>query len=123
MSHSVLSAGSTDPSVPSNFSSPAVRRLWDQMTIFASRSALQFRCPSLPHSAAAASWSVFSCGSSARVAARSSLLTLLKATAMPGSSTLHSWLKSMRCSSPLSLDSAIATRVTMCENSGTCRIT
>ena len=62
------------------------------------------------HNAAAASWSVFSCCSGARVAVRSSLLTLLKATAMPGSSTLHSCTKRMPCSSPLSADSAIATR-------------
>ena len=58
----------------------------------------------------AASWSAFSCCSGTRVAVRSSLLTLAKATAMPGSSTSHSWTKMTPCSSPLSLHSAIATR-------------
>ena len=73
---SLSSAGSTEPSVPSSFSSSAVRPLLYQQTAFASRSALQFRCPSLRHNAAAASWPVFSCCSGARVAVRSSLLTL-----------------------------------------------
>ena len=52
------------------------------------------------------SWSAFSCCRGACVAVRSSLLTLLKATAMPGSSTLHSCTKMMPCTSPLSLDRA-----------------
>ena len=43
-----------------------------------------------------------------RLDARSSLLVLLKATATPGSTTLHSWPKMMHCSSPLSAASAIA---------------
>jgi hypothetical protein len=38
------------------------------------------------------------------------LLMLLKATARRGSSTLHSWVKRVPCSSPLSFDSAIAAR-------------
>jgi hypothetical protein len=46
------------------------------------------------------------------VSARSSLLVLLKATATPASSGLHSWLKMMHCSSPLSAASAIAARAT-----------
>ena len=50
-------------------------------SFFTSRSSLQFRCPSLRHNAAAASWPVFSCCSGTRVAVRSSLLTLAKATA------------------------------------------
>ena len=49
-------------------------------------------------------------GVSACVSARSSLLALLKATATRVSSTLHSWLKMMHCSSPLSAASAIAAR-------------
>jgi len=38
------------------------------------------------------------------------LLALPKATATPGSSTLHSWTKMTSCSSPLSATSAIAPR-------------
>ena len=49
-------------------------------------------------------------GVSACVSARSSLLALLKATATRVSSTLHSWLKMMHCSSSLSAASAIAAR-------------
>ena len=44
------------------------------------------------------------------VSARSSLLVLPKATATRVSSTLHSWLKMMHCSSSLSAASAIAAR-------------
>ena len=63
------------------------------MTIFASRSSLQLRSPALRPSAAAASWSACSCWRGACVSSHSSLLALPKATATPGSSTLHSWLK------------------------------
>eukprot|EP00964_Phaeocystis_antarctica_P136823 scaffold101290_cov63-Phaeocystis_antarctica.AAC.3 len=51
---SVSSAGSTQPSVPSNARSVAERPLPRQPTFFASRSSLQFRNPTLRHSAAAA---------------------------------------------------------------------
>ena len=81
-----------------------------QSTFFASRSSLQLRCPALRPSAAAASWSACSCCRGACVSSRSSLLALAKATATPGSSTLHSWMKMTSCSSPLSVASAIATR-------------
>eukprot|EP00964_Phaeocystis_antarctica_P034221 scaffold19439_cov56-Phaeocystis_antarctica.AAC.3 len=107
---SVSSAGSTDPSVPSNVRSVAERPSLDHLTTFASRSSLQLRIPTLWHSAATASWSAFSCCRSACVAVHSSMVMLLKSTATPGSSTLHSWLKTMRCSSPLSAASAIAAR-------------
>ena len=59
----------------------------------ASRSSLQLRFPALRPSAAAASWSACSCWRGACVSSRSSLLALAKATATPGSSTLHSRLK------------------------------
>eukprot|EP00964_Phaeocystis_antarctica_P146537 scaffold112850_cov66-Phaeocystis_antarctica.AAC.1 len=45
-----------------------------------------------------------------RLRRRPQLIAGLKATARPGSSTLHSWVKRMRCSSPLSERSAIAAR-------------
>eukprot|EP00964_Phaeocystis_antarctica_P045910 scaffold26467_cov48-Phaeocystis_antarctica.AAC.1 len=106
--HSDSSAGSTEPSVPSVARSSAERPLLYQSISFASRSSLQLRSPTLRHNAEAASWSAFSCGSSACVAVRSSLQVLLKATAVRGSSALHSWVKRMRCSSPLSAASAIA---------------
>eukprot|EP00964_Phaeocystis_antarctica_P117287 scaffold81118_cov62-Phaeocystis_antarctica.AAC.1 len=95
---SISSAGSTEPSVPSNARSGAVRPLSFRRISFASRSSLQLRSPT------------FSCCSSVSVAVRSSLLALLKYTARRGSSTLHSWVKRMRCSSPLSAASAIAAR-------------
>eukprot|EP00964_Phaeocystis_antarctica_P130729 scaffold94602_cov63-Phaeocystis_antarctica.AAC.3 len=101
------SAGSTEASVPSNARSAVERPLRSQSTFFASRSSLQLRSPTLRHNAAATSWSALSCCSSACVSARSSLLVLLNATATRASSTLHSWLKMMHCSSPLSFDSAI----------------
>ena len=72
--------------------------------------ALCLRIPILRHSAVATSWSALSCWRSACVSARSSLLALPKATATPGSSTLHSWTKMTHCSSPLSVASAIAAR-------------
>eukprot|EP00964_Phaeocystis_antarctica_P131798 scaffold95782_cov54-Phaeocystis_antarctica.AAC.2 len=93
---SCSSAGSTEPSVPSNAISVAVRPLSTEQSPLSSRSSLQLRSPTL------------SCGSSACVAVRSSLLALLKATARRGSSTLHSWTKTLPCSSPLSFESAIA---------------
>ena len=49
------SAGSTEPSVPSNERSAVVRPLLLQETHLASRSSLQHRLPSLRHRAAAAS--------------------------------------------------------------------
>eukprot|EP00964_Phaeocystis_antarctica_P023648 scaffold13211_cov72-Phaeocystis_antarctica.AAC.1 len=49
------SAGSTEPSVPSNARSAAVRPMVTQVACFASRSALQLRSPALRPSAAAAS--------------------------------------------------------------------
>eukprot|EP00964_Phaeocystis_antarctica_P120557 scaffold84286_cov63-Phaeocystis_antarctica.AAC.1 len=107
---SIWSAGSTEPSVPNNSRSAAERPLKTESTDFASRSSLQLRSPTLRQNAVAASWSALSCCSSACVAVRSSLLMVLKATAWRGSSTLHSWTKRMRCSSPLSFDSAIAAR-------------
>eukprot|EP00964_Phaeocystis_antarctica_P035845 scaffold20494_cov69-Phaeocystis_antarctica.AAC.6 len=53
--YSVSSAGSTDPSVPSNARSSEERPPRIQSTIFASRSSLQLRFTSLRHRAAATS--------------------------------------------------------------------
>eukprot|EP00964_Phaeocystis_antarctica_P059522 scaffold35338_cov59-Phaeocystis_antarctica.AAC.8 len=66
------SAGSTEPSVPSNARSAAVRPVLSQVASFASRSSLQLRSPALRHNAAAASGSVLSCCSSACLSSRSS---------------------------------------------------
>eukprot|EP00964_Phaeocystis_antarctica_P021376 scaffold11855_cov61-Phaeocystis_antarctica.AAC.8 len=120
---SCSSAGRTDPSDPSNVRSAAERPLQGKghcramaaerplSSSFASRSSLKLRMPILRHSVAtAASWSVLSCCRSACVRARSSGLTLLKSTAIHGSSTLHSLLKMVRCWSSLSFESAIAAR-------------
>eukprot|EP00964_Phaeocystis_antarctica_P008519 scaffold4600_cov74-Phaeocystis_antarctica.AAC.2 len=52
---SSLSAGSTEPSVPSVVRSAAERPLLSQLSRFASRSSLQLRIPTLRHNAAAAS--------------------------------------------------------------------
>eukprot|EP00964_Phaeocystis_antarctica_P034222 scaffold19439_cov56-Phaeocystis_antarctica.AAC.4 len=110
MRRSDLSAGSSEPSVPSNARLAAERPLLFQQTFPAFRSSLQLHIPILRHRTATASWSAFSCCRSACVDAHSPELALLKSTATPGSSTLHSWLKTMRCSSPLSAASAIAAR-------------
>eukprot|EP00964_Phaeocystis_antarctica_P052061 scaffold30443_cov61-Phaeocystis_antarctica.AAC.2 len=108
MRRSFSSAGSTEPSLPSNARSAAVRPLSCHLASFASRSSLQLLIPTLRHRAVQASCSALSCCRSACVSAHSSLLALLKATATPGSSTLHSWVNTMRCSSSLSFESAIS---------------
>eukprot|EP00964_Phaeocystis_antarctica_P154850 scaffold123736_cov60-Phaeocystis_antarctica.AAC.2 len=62
---------SAAPSSPSNARSEAERSVFFNSISFAFRSSLQLHIPILPHRTPAASWSAFSCCSSACVGARS----------------------------------------------------
>eukprot|EP00964_Phaeocystis_antarctica_P153440 scaffold121712_cov63-Phaeocystis_antarctica.AAC.2 len=98
---------STDPRVPSVASSTAERPLWIQSAIVASRSSLQLCSPTLRHSAAAASYSAFSCCRSACVTAHSPRLALLKSMAKRGSSGLRSPSKTTHSTSSPSVQSVV----------------
>ena len=110
------STGSSKPSEPSLVRSAAKRTLPKQRINLASRRCLQLRIPILRHNAAAASYSALSCRRSACVGTRSQRLAMLKSTATRGSSTLHSWLKTLRCWSSLSISSAISARAAAGDN-------